>query len=186
MTIGIGQQRFFSAAVGVPPFSTVRRRPWARRRFSTRWAVIPLFLLDAVCIVFSMAAAYLLRFQLLEYYASLSEVFYVHLAWIAIPMWLLIFAFYRLYHPDYLFGGMREYVNVVNACTTGLVGLILYSFMSRRFGYDISRGWLAMVWFLSVASVSLTRFGYWSTTCGGRACSFGGRWWWVPMRRDGR
>jgi exopolysaccharide biosynthesis polyprenyl glycosylphosphotransferase len=160
MTIKTGQQQFFSTGVEVPPFSDVRRRPWARRRFSTYWAVVPLFLLDAVCIVLSMAAAYLLRFQMLEYNASLSGVFYIGLAWIAVPMWLVFFALYRLYHPDRLFGGVREYVNVINACTAGLVGLVIYAFLARRSEYDISRGWLAIVWFLSIASVCSTRFVY--------------------------
>jgi len=160
MTIGTRQQQFLSTAVKVPPFSAVRRRTRASQRFSTHWAVVPLFLLDAVCIVFSMAAAYQLRFQLLGYYAPYSEGFYVRLTLVAIPMWLLIFALYWLYHPDRLFGGMQEYTNVINACTAALVGLVLYSFLERHVEYDISRGWLAIVWFLSVASVSLTRFGY--------------------------
>lgn len=132
----------------------------ARQPASTLWAVIPLFLLDTVCIVLSMAAAYRLRFQLLEYTAPFSEAFYTRLTWIAIPLWLLIFALHLLYHQDHLFGGTQEYTNVINACTAGLVGLILYSFLDRSVEHDISRGWLAMVWFFSVASVSLTRFGY--------------------------
>jgi len=160
MTIEIGQQQVFSAVVNVPPFSAARKRTRARQRFSTHWAVAPLFLLDMACIALSMAGAYHLRFQLLEYNATYSEVFYTRLAWIAIPMWLLIFAFHRLYNQDYLFGGIQEYANVANACTAGLVGLILYSVMDRRVAYDISRGWMAMVWFFSVASVSLARFGY--------------------------
>lgn len=160
MTIRTSQQQVLSVAVQVPPFSAVRRRTWVRRRLSTRWAVVPLFLMDAVCITLSMAAAYQLRFQLLEYHAPFSEAFYIRLAWIAIPMWLVIFALNWLYHEDRLFGGTQEYVNVVNACTAGLVGLILYSFLDRRVEHDISRGWLAMVWFFSVASVTWMRFAY--------------------------
>ena len=160
MTFQTSQQQFFSAGAEVPPFSSVRRSSWARQRFSTYWAVVPLFLLDAVCVVLSMEAAYLLRFQTLAYNASLSEAFYDQLAWIAIPMWLAVFALYHLYHPDHLFGGAREYANVINACTVSLLGLILYSFLVRTADQDISRGWLAMVWFFSVASVCLTRFCY--------------------------
>lgn len=127
------------------------------------WAVLPLVLVDAVCIVLSMAAAYWLRFHLLEYGGPSGpsvEAFYTRLALIAVPLWLVIFGLNWLYHPDRLFGGTQEYVNVVNACTAGLVGLIFYSFLDRRVEYDISRGWLAMLWFLSVVSLSLTRFGY--------------------------
>jgi len=149
--------------VEVPPFSTLRRRVWPKHRFSMFWAVFPLSLLDAVCIAFSMIAAYWLRFQLLGYSGPSGpavEDFYTRLVLIAIPMWLLIFGLNLLYHPDRLFGGTREYVNVINACTAGLVGLIFYSFLDRRVEYDISRGWLAMVWLFSITSVSLTRFSY--------------------------
>jgi exopolysaccharide biosynthesis polyprenyl glycosylphosphotransferase len=107
-----------------------------------------------------MMVAYLMRFHLMEYHAQFSRQFYDHLVLVAAPMWLAIFAINSLYRTDYLFRGTREYVNVVNACTAGLVGLILYSFLNRGIKADISRGWLAMVWFFSVASVSLTRFSY--------------------------
>ena len=160
MTVQTSQQSFLSARGEVPPFSNLRRSTWAKRRFSTYWAVVPLFLLDAVCVILSLEAAYLLRFQTLAYNASLSEAFYDQLAWIAIPMWIAVFALYHLYHPDHLFGGAREYANVINACTVSLLGLILYSFLVRTADQDISRGWLAMVWFFSVASVCLVRFCY--------------------------
>jgi len=160
MTVHAGRQQFFSTGAEVPPFSSRRRSTWASRRLSAYWTVVPLFLLDAVCIVLSMEMAYRLRFQIMEYNAPFSEAFYNQLVWIAIPMWLAIFALSRLYHPDYLFGGTQEYAHVLNACTAGLVGLILYSFLSRYAQQDISRGWLAMVWVFSVVSVSSTRFFY--------------------------
>jgi exopolysaccharide biosynthesis polyprenyl glycosylphosphotransferase len=160
MTVHAGRQQFFSAGVGVPPFSSRRQSTWASHRFSAYWTVVPLLLLDVVCVVLSMETAYRLRFQIMEYNAPFSEVFYNQLVWIAIPLWLTIFALYRLYHPDYVFGGTQEYSRVLNACTAGLVGLILYSFLSRYAQQDISRGWLAMVWVFSAVSVSLTRFSY--------------------------
>ena len=161
MTVGIGQEEMWSAIAGrTKPLPALRRRAATTSRRSILWAVVPLVLLDAVGIILSLGAAYQLRFQLLAYYGPLSEAFYTRLAWIAIPMWLLIFALYRLYDPDHIFGGLREYVKVVNACTAGLVGLILYSFVNRRVEHDISRGWLAMVWFFSVVGVCVIRFAY--------------------------
>jgi len=129
-------------------------------RLSVGWAVVPLFLLDAICIIFSMAVAYQIRFRLLEYHAPHSGAFYLRLAFVAIPMWVAVFAAYSLYHPDSLFGGQREYANVFNACTVGPIGLALLSFLVRGSSEDISRGWLAALWFVSVITVSLTRFGY--------------------------
>ena len=160
VSVPTAEQQYLSTDVEVPPFSDVHRSTWARLRFSAIWAVVPLCLLDGVCIILSMEVAYLLRFRMMAYSAPFSATFYDQLAWIAVPMWLIIFALYRLYHPDHLFGGVQEYVSVVNACTVGLVCLILYSFLDRNVDQDISRGWLVMVWLLSVASVSVTRFGY--------------------------
>jgi len=160
MTVGIRQTEVRSAMIGTARLRALRTGMKARRRVSAFWAVAPLFLLDAVCIVLGMAAAYHLRFHLMAYNATFSKAFYIRLALVAIPMWLPIFAIQRLYHQDHLFGGRQEYINVVNACTAGLVGLIIYSFLDRKVEHDISRGWLALTWFLSIASVSLARLGY--------------------------
>lgn len=160
MTLGIGQEEIRLMPLEATRSLALRRGTWVRRRLSILWAVVPLIVLDATCIALSMAVAYLLRFRVLEYHALFSGAFYMRLALVGIPMWLLIFAPYRLYHPDYLFGGLQEYSGAVNACTAGLVSLVLYSFLDRRVEHDISRGWLAMVWFFSIASVCLTRFSY--------------------------
>ncbi len=160
MAVRSNQKQLFSTAK-VPPF-LYWHRGWSKTmpRFSIRWAIAPLFVLDTLCVAFSMLAAYYLRFQWMDYSADVSITFYIHLAWVAIPLWLAIFAFYRLYHPDHLFSGLQEYTNVVNACTISLVGLVIYSFLNRYTERDISRGWLAIVWLLSVSSMILTRFGY--------------------------
>ncbi|MCP4535656.1 MAG: hypothetical protein GY832_00745, partial [Chloroflexi bacterium] len=153
------QKQLFSTSK-VPPFLYLRKWAWAKQRLSTRWAVAPLFILDTLSIMLSMFVAYQLRFRLMDYQSNLSSVFYVHLAWVAIPLWLLIFASYRLYHIDHLFGGMREYASAVNACTAGLVALVVYSFLNRYTEHDISRGWLALVWMLAIIIVVFNRFTY--------------------------
>lgn len=123
-------------------------------------AVAPLLLLDAVCIGLSLWGAYYLRFQVLPYRSPVSLDFYVHLTLLAIPTWLVIFGIYRLYCPENLFGGLQEYTGVINACTVGLVGIILYGFLDRHGTEEISRGWLVLVWGLSVLTVGTTRFLY--------------------------
>lgn len=127
---------------------------------SIKWAVVPLFLLDAACVILSMLIAYQLRFNLLNYQAEFSPDFYGRLIVVAVLMWALIFASYRLYHSEHLFNGVREYGNVINASTVATVVLILYGFLDRRGGQMISRGWIAMVWFFSTSTMLLTRFGY--------------------------
>jgi len=123
-------------------------------------AVAPLPLLDAACIALSLWGAYSLRFQVLPYYNPVFPDFYLRLAILAIPAWLVIFALYGLYHPENLFGGLQEYASSVNACTVGLVGIILYGFLDRTGPEEISRGWLALVWGLSVITIVTTRFVY--------------------------
>lgn len=159
MTIEIGKPPT-SSGVESSPFSFSRRRVRAGERLPANWAVLPLFVLDMLCIGASMIAAYLVRFQLLRYHAPFSGDFYSRLVVIATPVWLLIFAIFRLYDFDRLFGGLREYASVFNACTVSVVSLVLYGFVGRDAGDSISRGWLALVWFLSIASVTWARFGY--------------------------
>jgi len=130
------------------------------RRLSMWWAVAPLFLLDAACIAISMVSAYRLRFYVLEYYADFSPAFYARLVILSIIMWETIFVFHRLYHPARLFSGQKEYASLVNACTSGTVGLILYSFLDRSIESAISRGWLAIVWLFAIISLGSTRFLY--------------------------
>lgn len=152
MTVGIGQE--------TPHPSIARDTTHTGRRISIYWAVAPLVLLDGILVGLSLIGAYVIRFRFLAYQAPLSAAFYVRLGTFAIPMWLLIFSFYYLYHPDRLFGGLKEYSNVLNGCTAGTVSLILFSFLGRRAEPDISRGWLALVWLLSVTGITGARFCY--------------------------
>jgi exopolysaccharide biosynthesis polyprenyl glycosylphosphotransferase len=123
-------------------------------------AVAPLPLLDAAGIGLSLWGAYYLRFRVLPYHNPVSPGLYFYLTLLAIPTWLVIFALYRLYDRENLFGGLQEYAGVVNACTVGLVGIILYGFLDRQGTEEISRGWLALVWGLSVITIGTTRFLY--------------------------
>lgn len=127
-----------------------------------KWAVAVLPALDTLCIAMSFALAYFVRFQWLPYHAEFSADFYWRLVFGLTPVWLIIFSIYRLYDVNLLFGGVKEYARVVNACTMGLMMMmiVLYSFLDRRGGQDISRGWLIVAWVLSIAIVGSARFLY--------------------------
>jgi exopolysaccharide biosynthesis polyprenyl glycosylphosphotransferase len=75
-----------------------------------------------------------------------------------IPVWVGIFALNDLYHPDYLFGGTKEYARIINAVTLGLMSVIFYSFVFRDMDTEISRGWLLTAWILSVSILFIHRF----------------------------
>jgi len=153
MSIGVGRQEVKAVTSGV-------RTGHLERGRSARWAVLPLILLDAACVALSMWAAYWIRFHWMDYQAVFSGAFYARLGVIATSSWGIVFALYRLYDVEYLFSEVKEYVNIANACTMGLMGLIVFSFLDRTNEYDISRGWLALVWALTIASIITTRFGY--------------------------
>ena len=160
MTIEISKPPVPPAGVETSPLPVFRTRLGAGQHRVAHWVVLPLFVLDVLCIAGSMVAAYLVRFQLLSYHAPFSSEFYTRLVLAAALAWLIIFAVFRLYSFERLFGGLQEYSGVFNACTAGVVGLVLYGFVDRGLEDSISRGWLALVWFLSTASVVVVRFGY--------------------------
>jgi exopolysaccharide biosynthesis polyprenyl glycosylphosphotransferase len=139
--------------------STVARRQ-AIKRGSIRHLMALLPILDAFFIGVSLALAYYLRFKnpWWPYHGNFSAHFYSRLVFGLIPVWIGIFAVYELYHPDYLFGGTKEYSRIFNASTFGLMSVILYSFLFRDMDVDISRGWLLIAWGLSTAILTLHRF----------------------------
>jgi len=126
------------------------------RRQLMSWGLV---LLDAVALAAAFSLAYLLRFRnaWLPYRSSFSLDFYSRVVFGAIPVWLLIFAAYRLYDVRYLFGGTGEYARAASACTFGMMVLIAYSFFDRE-RTSISRGWLLISWGLSIATVETSRF----------------------------
>lgn len=114
---------------------------------------------DAVALVGALMLAYLLRFELpIPYLEILPQrlTFYSKVAFWAIPVWLGIFVMFRLYDRRRLFSGFQEYTQVVNACTIGVLAVIVISFLDTAL--VISRGWLVLVWALSVFCVCVARF----------------------------
>jgi exopolysaccharide biosynthesis polyprenyl glycosylphosphotransferase len=126
-----------------------------------RWHQLMLALAtaDAVSLVTAFSVAYLARFKaglpLLETPPH-TIAFYSSLAFWAVPAWLALFAIFRLYDPHELFTGSQEYLRIVNACTVGLIVIVLISFLDRQL--IISRGWLLLTWLLAIATVGGGRF----------------------------
>ncbi len=148
------------------PVLSIHRLTGAKRQTiwynNIRYLVAVLPILDAFFIGMSLALAYYLRFQnpWWPYHASFSAHFYSRLVFGLIPIWVGIFALYRLYRPDHLFGGTKEYARLINAVTLGLMSVILYSFLFREMEVEISRGWLLAAWGTSVSTLCLHRFAF--------------------------
>lgn len=105
--------------------------------------------------------AYWLRFEVLPYYHTQSVIFYSLLIFLVIPIWLVLFYLWKLYDHRFLFGGTKEYARVINACTSGMIAIVFYSFLFLRDAEpegNISRIWLLLAWGLSILMVGGYRF----------------------------
>jgi lipopolysaccharide/colanic/teichoic acid biosynthesis glycosyltransferase len=115
---------------------------------------------DAVAIYAALNIAYGVRYNLdwlplVERLVPISERYALVIP-AAIPLWLVIFAFNRLYDPRYLLTGLQEYGKVVIGCTLGILVLIVLSFVEPNL--SVSRTWLVFSWFSTVVFVSAMRF----------------------------
>ncbi len=151
--IYLGEQAGYHA-LGEQTRSSIRDK---RINYFVAWLPV----LDAAFIGLSFVLAYWLRFEVLSYYHTPSVIFYSLLGISVIPLWLLIFYLWKLYNHHLLLGGTKEYAHVINACTSGIVAILFYSFLFLRDakpGENISRIWLMMVWGLSILLVGSYRF----------------------------
>ena len=72
-----------------------------------------------------------------------------------LPVWLTIFAIFGLYNFNVLLGNITEYGRVVNACTWGMMAVMIYGFLDPAF--VIARFWLVFSWLLSMFLVCVFR-----------------------------
>lgn len=119
-----------------------------------------LVLNDVLMVTLAFAIAYSLRFPLgiaLEADVPHDLAKYARLVLVLIPLWLGLFWLMRLYDDRYLLGGTTEYAKAVNACTSGMMLVVLVTFLVDEPDSRIARGWLVYSWLLSMLFV-----------CGGR------------------
>jgi exopolysaccharide biosynthesis polyprenyl glycosylphosphotransferase len=129
------------------------------RHAQRRIFVLLLGLCDVMTIGVAFAVAYWLRFNLglgIADNAAPAYEFYQRLGiFIAIP-WLCLFYLYKLYNSHQLFGGLDEYVRVVQANTFGMMLFIGATFFFQSF--LVSRGWIVFAWFATCLFVCTERF----------------------------
>lgn len=137
------------------------QRRAAPARLGVSWPLVigSLAALDALALLVAFAIAFLIRFRssLPVFRDGTDSVdFYATVAVWALPIWVVIFMFARLYDRRMLFTGYSEYVRVGSACTAGAFAIVLISFL-----YDtpnIARAWLLIVWVSSIGLVWASRF----------------------------
>ncbi len=137
--------------------------PWGRvgLRSGADWHALTagLLVLDTAALGAAFGLAYLVRFEVeIPLLESLPPriAFYSWVSFWAVPAWLAIFGLYGLYDRHHLFAGFQEYTRVVNACTVGMVVVVMISFLDVAL--VISRGWLLLTWGLAIALVCAARF----------------------------
>jgi len=145
------------------PLATPLRRPTAgpalSRQAQRRAFRLALLAADGLMLVLAFSLAYWLRFHVQLTLApdiAPSLQFYVGLMAALMPVWLGLFALGGLYNFHCLLGGTSEYARAFNACTTGMMLVVVASFLAPTF--VVSRGWLIGAWLLSVCLVCGARF----------------------------
>jgi exopolysaccharide biosynthesis polyprenyl glycosylphosphotransferase len=132
---------------------------------------------DALAIYAALNVAFDVRYNfdwlpLIEKLVPITERYQIVIP-AAVPLWLVIFAFNRLYDRRYTLNGLQEYGKIVIACSLGILVLVVLSFFEPNL--SVSRSWLILCWFLAILFTSAARFvirrivrwarrrGYWLT-----------------------
>ncbi len=138
------------------PMPVVINARWAERHFLR----LSLAIIDILAIGVGFLLAYLMRFEvgITFFYQPVESPlsFYSSLVFWLFPLWILVFALFRLYDFEVLFGGTWEYAKVFNACTTSMMLVIVASFLYPDL--VIARAWLLLSWFLVTFNAILGRF----------------------------
>src|SRR5262245_58163248 len=116
---------------------------------------------DLITILAGFWLAYLMRFEAgitwWAYHPETSPIdFYQGFVFLFAPLWIIVFGLFGLYEFKNIFSVMREYAKVFNACTLGMMLIILFTFFDPTF--IIARGWVILSWLLVSAGVGLGRF----------------------------
>lgn len=118
-----------------------------------------LVLSDTIMLTLAFALAYWLRFYgglALQPLFGPDPEHYARVLLMVIPAWLLLFGLYRLYDFKLLLGGTTEYGRAFSACTSGMMFVVLATFIKPQF--VVARAWLVMFWLLATVLVIGTRF----------------------------
>jgi exopolysaccharide biosynthesis polyprenyl glycosylphosphotransferase len=145
-------------------FETVPTIPFTRPNISVSrlWQlfIVLLVVTDALMIGIALELAYGFRFELDFNLFALDIVpnvrFYLKLGLVMIPVWIFIFALNGLYQKEHLLGGTKEYSLVFWSINTGMLLVIIATFLQPDL--ILARGWLVVAWFFAQIFVGLNRF----------------------------
>jgi exopolysaccharide biosynthesis polyprenyl glycosylphosphotransferase len=131
-------------------------------RAQRRLYVLGLGLVDVLMILLAFGAAYAIRFNLgLSFFAAdalIQPQFYLDFTLLLLPVWLALYALYRMYDYENLLGGLREYAAIFNACVSGTIAIAVAEFFTEDL--ILARGFVGMAWVLTFMLCSIGRFLY--------------------------
>lgn len=123
---------------------------------------ISLAITDLLAILLGFFLAFVGRFELgisWDYQPPVSPIdLYQSFVFLIAPSWLLIFFIFGLYDFKNIFSGMQEYAKIFNACTLGVMLIVLLTFLYPTL--TLARGWVVLSWLFTSTLVSLGRFGF--------------------------
>lgn len=122
--------------------------------------IMGIALVDAFSLAVAFGLAYVIRFEarIPVFYQNVDSriSFYLILSLALIPLWLIIFWLYQLYDENILLGGLKEYIQLFNACVSGAVIIAVIQFLSEEL--IIARGWVGLAWVLTFLMTLVGRF----------------------------
>jgi exopolysaccharide biosynthesis polyprenyl glycosylphosphotransferase len=135
----------------------------ARQTSLTKFRAVQVCLViaDAFMVALAFWIAYQARFssvtaQFFDATGEQNEAFYSGYVFLLIPLWLLLFVAFKLYDRSILFSGHQEYTHIFNACTIGMMLVIVVIFLDTSL--VVARGWLILSWLMSIFLVGIERF----------------------------
>ena len=133
-----------------------------RQNSNTKFRAVQfaLMLADVPVLALAFWAAYNARFEgvtsaLFDPQGTSGQEFYQSTMYLLIPLWLVFFHFFKAYHSAILFSGHQEFTRVANACTIGIMFVIVLLFLDPSL--VIARGWLVLAWLFSIILVCIER-----------------------------
>lgn len=103
---------------------------------------------DYLCVLAAFLLAYLIRFD-----TNPDAMSFVAVMAVAPPLFLVVFAGYRLYSA-YRFAHAEEFRRVVFAVATGITGVVIWSYWTKA---SLSRVWVGLSWLFATLFVLLGR-----------------------------
>ena len=132
----------------VPLLTPPARRSWGR---GLKVAIV---FIDLVTMVVAMGVAFHLRLLLPGSDASHAHSRHLALGAVSLPIWVAMFAHYRLYQANHVNGRREELGRIVHAVAASVAALALIGFMAKIY---VARGWLVLTFVVALAMLGTER-----------------------------